>query len=216
MSYTSWRVTPGRTQDFLKPVGRGKSIHESLGAQAILASFGNAGSATGVYGYGLLFPDLPAWGAFSDALIKNPDWLQLVNQHVDTPSPAATVVSQQVFVDQPGFETTRPEPGTFVVSYAFQQTASARAADVLSLSAENRDLWLKHGALAVSFQRAFIGGELTLNYSLVIAFPSAEAYANCWQSYSADSKTQDLLERTFGPGSPLMGLRAATGRVLAI
>ena len=215
-TYTAWRVHPGRTADFLKVVKAGQSIHARHGARGVLAAHANAGPASGSYTYGLLFPDLASWGSWSEALRSDEEWQALLRSEVQSLNSPAAMVSQHMAADQPGFEIEEPAPGSFLYTQVFRLAPGRTSAEVMSLASDVKALSLEHGAAAVTLQRITAGGDLTLSYLAIYTFASAIAYAEWQVRYASDPRGQALIERAFGPDSPITGMTSSHARVIGL
>ena len=217
LSNAMWRVHPGRTTEFMSVGREAKEIHERLGARAFLVQWSNAGSNSGAFGYGLLFADLAAWGRFVDALPADAAWQAWVTKNLDIPDPVATLLSQTVASDQPGFEAPDPAvPGTFVLGANGQLSTGRTTADAYRLIADVKSTLLELGAQWVRFRRVIIGGEATLTFVTTMGFANAASYGEWQMKFAADPRGQAFLQAAFGPGSALSGITQATGRVLAL
>lgn len=217
LSNAMWRTIPGRAADFIKAAGEAKTIHERLGARAFAVQWSNSGANSGAIGYGLLFPDQAAWAKLVDAVGTDPAWLAFAQKYINVANPPATLLSQSVAVDQPGFEAPDPAPpGTFVFGANAQVAPGRVAADVLRLMTEIKPVVIGHGAQWMRLRRVTIGGETTLAFVTTLGFANATAYA-AWQAkFSADPRGLAFQQAVYGPGSPLGPIGQATGVVLSI
>lgn len=217
LSNAIWRATPGRVTDFIQVAGQAKAIHERLGAKAFLIQWSNAGSNSGAFGYGLIFADLAAWGRFADAAATDSAWQAFQQQNLNTPNPTATLLSQSISNDLPGFEAPdAAAPGTFVLAVNAQLAAGRNAAEAVGLVTSVKPVALALGAQWMRSRRVGIGGESTLAFTTTIGFANAAAYADWQMKYTADPRGQALQQATHGPGSPFTGITHATGRVLPL
>ena len=214
---TQWRVTPGRGADFIALAGEAKKIHERLGGRATLINWTNAGSSTGTFSYGLLFPDFATWGRFADAAAADAEWLAFSQKNLGTATPVAKLVSQGTASDQPGFDTAAPPTPGNVISLSRSQLAPGRSVEeVQRLVAEYKTLATAFGAQSVQFRRVIYGGETSLALSVATLFESSAALG-VWQTKLAtDGAARAFLQAAFGPSSPLVGIVQQTGRVLPL
>lgn len=215
LSTTLWRPHPGRTGDVIKTANDARLIHERRGGRVTVTAWSYAGDRSGTLGYTVMFPDLVAFGKFSDALVADEEWRRFNAERIDIPDAPGTPVSQHLAVDQPGFETQEVSAGTFLLVQQLQLKPGRTAAEVLSLAADVRALILECGATQAVMQRVLVGGTLTSLFVGVIAFASAESYAQSVGRYAGDPRGQALLERLMGPDSPVNVVSSSTGRVLA-
>ncbi len=216
LSMTNWRVHPGRTAEFLQGAAHAKAIHEKHGARVFLAQWQNAGAGTGLLGYGMLFPDIQVWGRAIDALGGDQAWQALVQQRIDTSDAGATVASQTLLSDQPGFEATEPPaPGTFILVSTASLAPGRSAEEVLRLVGDWKKASAELGAQWMRFRRTVLGGEASMSFVASYGFAGAAGYAD-FMAKLADPGRQGLLQATFGPSSPFVNVSQASGRVLPL
>ena len=216
LSMTNWRVHPGRTAEFLQGAAQAKAIHERHGARVFLAQWQNAGTGTGLLGYGMLFADIQAWGGAVDALGGDQAWMSLVQQRIDAADAGATLASQSLLSDQPGFEATEPpSPGTFLLVSGGTLAPGRSAEEVLRVAHDWKNVSADLGAQWMRFRRTILGGEQSMRFTASYGFAGAAGYA-AFIAKLADPGRQGLLQATFGPSSPLVNVSQASGRVLPL
>ena len=216
LSNTNWRVHPGRTAEFLQRAGEAKTIHERHGARVFVAQWQNAGAGSGLFAYGMLFPDIQAWGRANDALTSDKEWLAFVQANIKAPDAGAAVASQSLLSDQPGFEATDPPaPGTFLLVSGAQLAPGRSAEEVLRLAHDWKHSSAELGAQWMRFRRTVLGGEQSLSFVASYGFAGAAGYA-AFMAKLADPGRQGLVQATFGPSSPLVNVYQASGRVLPV
>ena len=215
LSTALWRVNPGRGADFMQAAAEAKKIHERLGARTFLMQWSNNGASSGVMGYGLLFPDLVAWGKFSDASVTDQANNAFLQQHVASANASATLLSQTVANDLPGFEATDPaSPGTVVLAVSSALTPGKTTADAVALLTRWKPVALEFGAQWARARRVMLGGESSLRITVTVGFPNAAAYADWQLRFSGEQTGQELQAAVYGAGSPFTNFAHATGRVL--
>lgn len=212
--YTAWRVHPGRTQDFFTAAGEAKQIHERLGAKVRVSSWYNAGTGTGTYGYGMVFPDMEAWGRCQDAYPTDTAWLGWVQKHYDTPNVPSVLTGQYTASEIPGFEFyDAVEPGMFVWARGMTIAPDTSEEDYLASAAEMKVLALRHGARTVGLARITIGGEYTGMRQAVISFGSATEFGQFANKLNADRSADAARARAERVGTGIMDV---TGTILPI
>ena len=74
VSMSVWRPAPGRTMEFAAQVAQAKVIHERLGA-AVSVWQPVAGGQAGTFTYVMTFEGMGAYGAFSQAVGEDEEWM---------------------------------------------------------------------------------------------------------------------------------------------
>lgn len=216
LSMTNWRVQPGRTAEFVQGAAEAKALHERHGARVFLAQWQNAGARTGLLGYGMLFTDIQAWGRATDALGGDQAWLAFVQQRIDAADAGATLVSQSLNSDQPGFEAAEhPAPGTFILVSSSHLAPGRSAEEVLRLAHDWKQASADLGAQWMRYRRTILGGEQSLSFVASYGFAGAASYA-AFIAKLAEPARQGLMQASFGPSSPLVNFSQASGRVLPL
>jgi hypothetical protein len=95
-----WRPRPGRFQDFMAVLAKGKAIHERLGAKVRVfnSQFGGHPMTTL---YVTEHADQNAFGAFGAKLETDAAWLALVNDWLGNREPPADLLESRVSVEVP-------------------------------------------------------------------------------------------------------------------
>lgn len=101
-SVVIWATRPGRAPEFLATAAKAKSIHERLGGKVRLRQILFGGPSSQQFAYSIEFADMTAFATFSDKMQADPEWNALWTA-ANTSDPTATLVSQSLAADVPGF-----------------------------------------------------------------------------------------------------------------
>ena len=99
---TIWQASPGRTGDFLATAAKAKGIHQRLGGTVRLRQITVGGPNSLHFVYTIEHKDMAAYASFSDKSNADAEWLALIAGAM-TADPSATLVSQSLTTDVPGF-----------------------------------------------------------------------------------------------------------------
>jgi hypothetical protein len=96
----TWRIRPGRLQDFMAAVARATKIHTRLKGKVRVwnAQFG---AEPGTVAYVVEFPDWKAFGEYGAKLEADPEWLALVAEFTADRDPTADLVHQGIGTEAP-------------------------------------------------------------------------------------------------------------------
>ena len=88
--------------EFLASAAKAKAIHERLGGKVRLRQIVFGGPSSQQFAYTIEYADMKAFAAFSDKMQSDPEWLAFWTAANNT-DPTATLVSQSLATDVPGF-----------------------------------------------------------------------------------------------------------------
>lgn len=98
VAVTSWRIHPGRGQDFLSTVSAAKKIHERLGGRVRVVQAG-PGPRPLTVAYIIEVDDMVKYGEFVEKLNSDAEWQTLWTAAQSNPS--AELVEQGIAQDLP-------------------------------------------------------------------------------------------------------------------
>ncbi len=217
VSNAIWQVHAGRQGDIISAMSRSRAIHERLGARVFAIQATVAGTNSLRVNYLQWFPDLGAFGQYSDALAADTEWQVFVRDVLNSANPMATLIANSVGVDVPGFDTALPErqPAGTVLSTVQWQPQPGRMAEVVQRLAEWRGIASRHG-LTTRFVQTSVGGPQTGILTTAIVFPNMTAYAKSSEALQADPAFQQLWQAALAADAAATPLGQTLGRVMPI
>ena len=96
----TWRVRPGRLQDFMAAVARSKKIHTRLKGNVRVWN-SQFGAEPLTVGYVVEFPDWKAFGEYGAKLEADPEWQAMVAEFTANRDPVADLLHQGVGTEVP-------------------------------------------------------------------------------------------------------------------
>ena len=102
-SLTLWAVRPGKAAEFAANVAQAKAIHTRLGGTVRVRQILFGGPSSHQFAYSIEVADMTAFAKFSDGMASDAEWQKFWMGVSAQPDPSATLVSQSLAQDVPGF-----------------------------------------------------------------------------------------------------------------
>ncbi len=100
INVTTWRIRPGRIQEFVTNASEARKIHERLGGRVRIWQ-AVAGGEPNTIGYGIEHDDLTSYGTFSDKLVADSEWQAFILRIQSQTDPGAELASSALYNEIP-------------------------------------------------------------------------------------------------------------------
>jgi hypothetical protein len=100
VNVTTWRIHPGRLQEFIANASEARRIHERLGGRVRVWQ-PIVGGEPSTIGYAIEHDDMNAYGAFSDKLVSDSEWQAFLARIMGNADPGAEMVNSGLYNELP-------------------------------------------------------------------------------------------------------------------
>ncbi len=198
---TLWQAAPGRGAEVVAAMATAKRIHQRLGAKALGAQIQVGGTNSGRFVYALYFPDLSAYASLTQALAGDMEWQMYVRTVLQSAAPAATLLSNTIGSEIPGFEVPFDSNGKSVsVVRQMRAGPGARQAAVELLGGMKPIIERLGGTTRLT--AATFAGDAHGTITVVSRFPDIASWAKAMDSLPTDAEYGALTARIYAADSP--------------
>ena len=200
---SQWQPVAGRVGDTLSAFSESKEIQERLGGRARAWQNVAAGAGPQTFSYTLETDSMAKHFALLDSLRADGEFQDLVKRVLMVPAPPATLVSQVITTEIPGYEL-RPltaAPGTLVASVWQFQVKAGRLNEMIESGRESLSIAVDMGANISAWLNTWAGAGVGM---LGVAYIfNGYSEMNTWRDKAAmNARLQELTAKNRAAEAP--------------
>ncbi len=208
MSVVTWRVKPGRMDDFLTNASQAQEVILRLATGLNEHRYWRrvvGGPLTGDVLATFTYDSLTDWATTVEREAADPDFNALVAQGSGPDAPAE-LMARTVWAEI--FEASGDRAGS-VMQASIGRVKPGRYQDYIGMLGKLNDLAMRHGALRIRHGQAIVGGPATGAVAVTGEFADMADFGQAWQNRNSDpefSQTVAALTAPDGPVTPDGGI----------
>lgn len=205
-SIVSYKVKPGRDEEFVQAVKEAKPVLESLGVNLKsirLRRAAIAGANTGLYRLGFEYDDLRSWAATLEREAQDDRYNDILKRTLSEESPA-TIIGRVITTDLvPIAYASGNQAEGSVVHAITGNIKPGRMDDYIERTNSINQYVLRSGALNIKHTMGSVAGEMTGKIVTVSQYADLGAFAKAWKR-NDEPEWRALGNSVAGPDGPII------------